>query len=85
MPYSNALLGDDFAQVVKQVRQAQLPPPSERQQIRAAANLSIRKFAQVLKVAPMTLLRWERGEITPSNESAARYRAALDALRRAVT
>jgi DNA-binding transcriptional regulator YiaG len=84
MAYSSALLGDDFAEVIKQVRQAQLPPPAQRQQIRVTANLSVRKLAGVLKVAPMTLLRWERGEITPSTENAVRYRAALDALRRAV-
>lgn len=84
MAYSSALLGDDFAEVIKQVRQSQLPPPAQRQQIRVTANLSVRKLAGVLKVAPMTLLRWEHGEITPSTENAVRYRAALDALRRAV-
>jgi transcriptional regulator with XRE-family HTH domain len=66
------------------IRSARLPEPAERAGVRRAARVSLREAAAVLGVAPMTVLRWERGETTPRRDDAVRYRQLLDALAGAV-
>lgn len=82
---SNALLLDPKASaLVQRVKAAQLPDPSERHRIRAAAGASLREMATVLGVDPMTVLRWERGRVTPRATNAVAYRQLLDALQEAM-
>jgi DNA-binding transcriptional regulator YiaG len=61
-----------------------LPPPDARRQIRDQAGVSLRAMGVALEVAPMTVLRWERGEARPSGDHAVRYRRLLDELESAV-
>lgn len=72
------------AQVVEQVKAAQLPPPLIRQQIRTGAGLTFRELGEVLGVTGMTAWRWETGRTTPPRDAAIRYRQLLDALVEAV-
>lgn len=69
-------------------RDAQLPPPAERERIRRESRAALRDMASELGVSAMTVSRWERGESEPRFEHAARYgrllaqlRAATDAAR----
>jgi predicted transcriptional regulator len=79
------LVPSDFDSLVGSIREARLPAPVVRRQIREAAGVSIREAAEQLHVAPMTFLRWERGEVEPrSRDHAIVYRRFLDALREAV-
>lgn len=62
------------------VREARLPDPATRRQIRERANVTLREMAQVMGVAPMTIQRWECGRACPRREDAVRYRDLLDEL-----
>ncbi len=42
------------------------------------AGVSLRDVAVALDVNPMTVLRWERGDVEPRRDSAIRYRQLLD-------
>jgi DNA-binding XRE family transcriptional regulator len=59
------------------VRAAQLPPPAERQRIRLAARVSLRRMAEELDVSHQAVYQWERGEIQPDLEHAADYAQLL--------
>lgn len=69
--------------IAASVRAAQLPPPNVRRLIRISAGVSLRECAVELKVTPMTVLRWERGESVPRREHAIAYRKLLDAIKQA--
>ncbi len=56
-----ALDGDQLTAVARQVRASRLPPLPARRAIRQAAGVSLRMAAQALRVAPMTVARWEAG------------------------
>lgn len=62
------------------VRAARLPEPAERKRIRLAASASFQRLADELDVEPSTVYRWEDGQLTPTLENAARYRALLEQL-----
>ncbi len=66
--------------LVESVQAAQLPPPRKRQAIRQAAGASLAELGRELRVTPMTVLRWERGDAVPRRERAIAYRRLLDAL-----
>ena len=72
------------AELLARVRGARLPPPVERKRIRTAAGVTLREMASVLDVTPMTVLRWERGEVRPASGHALAYRELLDGLKGAV-
>jgi DNA-binding transcriptional regulator YiaG len=74
-----------FDALVTRIRDSRLPSPAVRRQIREAAKVPMRESARELKVAPMTFLRWERGEVQPRRDHAIAYRQFLDALREAVS
>ena len=69
-----------FDPLVAEIRLARLPAPERRRRIRQSAGVSLRTAAQALDVAPMTVLRWERGDCIPSRRQSARYRELLEAL-----
>ncbi len=64
--------------LVEQLIAAQLPSPARRRSIRVSAGVSLRDVAAALGVNPMTVLRWERGDVEPRRNSAIRYRQLLD-------
>lgn len=70
-----------FERLVSNIRDSKLPPPSVRRETREAVAVSIREAAEELGVAPMTFLRWERGDAQPRRDHAIAYRQFLDALR----
>ena len=74
-----------FDGLVESVRRARLPSPNVRRDIREVAGVSIREAAKAMGVAPMTLLRWERGTVQPTREHAVAYRGLLDALNEAAS
>ena len=74
-----------FDPLVTRIRDSRLPSPAVRRETREAADVSIREAAEELHVAPMTLLRWERGDAQPRRAHAIAYRQFLDALREAVS
>jgi transcriptional regulator with XRE-family HTH domain len=51
-----------------------------RRRIREAAEVTIREAAAALGVAPMTYIRWERGDVKLRRAHAIDYRRFLDAL-----
>jgi DNA-binding XRE family transcriptional regulator len=69
-----------FDALVGRIRDSRLPSPAVRRQTREAAGVSLREGAEQLGVAPMTYLRWERGEVQPRRAHAIEYRQFLDAL-----
>jgi DNA-binding XRE family transcriptional regulator len=73
-----------FDQLVTRIRDSRLPSPTSRRQTREAAEVTIREAAKELDVAPMTFLRWERGEVQPRRANAIIYRQFLDALSEAM-
>jgi DNA-binding transcriptional regulator YiaG len=77
------LLMDSAEALVADVRQARLPRPTERRRIREAAGVSLREIAVALDVAPLTVLRWEQGKVTPRREHAVAYRSLLEGLEEA--
>lgn len=74
---------DRFDGLVERIRSSRVPSPAVCREIRERAKVSIREGADELGVAPMTLLRWERGEVRPRRENARLYRQFLDALQEA--
>jgi transcriptional regulator with XRE-family HTH domain len=69
-----------FDDLMTSVRDSRLPSPAVRRQIREEARVTIREAAKANGVAPMTYLRWERGEAQPRRQHAIEYRRFLDAL-----
>ncbi|HEX2657845.1 MAG TPA: helix-turn-helix transcriptional regulator [Polyangia bacterium] len=63
--------------LAERVRAAQLPPPEERLRIRRDARVTLRDIADVLSVTPMTVHRWESGEVQPRLDQAAAYARVL--------
>lgn len=74
-----------MAALAEQVRAARLPSPPMRRSIRRAAGVSLAELAQELDVAPVTVLRWERGSSEPRRGHAIAYRRLLDALQEAAS
>ncbi len=72
------------ADLIARVRDSHLPTPVQRRRIRTAAGVTLREMATALDVTPMTVLRWERGEVRPAHRHAAAYRSLLDGLRAAI-
>jgi transcriptional regulator with XRE-family HTH domain len=66
------------------IRAARLPRPERCRLLRVEAGLTLREAAAYIGVAPMTLLRWERGDARPHRQRALKYRAFLDRLERAL-
>lgn len=66
------------------VRAAQLPSPRVRRRIRTNSRATLRDFANVLGVSPMTVLRWEQGRAEPRLEHAIAYRRLLDQIKEAI-
>lgn len=62
------------------VREARLPDPATRREIRERAHVTLREVATVIGVAPMTVQRWESGRSSPRRQDAVRYRDLLDEL-----
>ena len=75
-PYISAL--------VARARATQLPRPSERRRLRQNARLTFREMGRALHVDPMTVLRWEKGTVSPRPEHAAAYGRLLAALEEAL-
>ncbi len=69
--------------LVDDLQAAQLPAPAQRRAIRIGAGATLRDVAGELRVTPMTILRWERGDADPRRPHATAYRRLLDALRAA--
>lgn len=63
--------------LAERVRAARLPEPGERARIRSQAGVTLRDFAQTLKVSQMTMSRWERGEAEPRLEMRVAYALLL--------
>lgn len=63
--------------LAERVRAARLPEPGERARIRSQAGVTLRDFAQTLKVSQMTMSRWERGEAEPRLEQRVAYALLL--------
>lgn len=82
---STSAASDPVQALAAQVRASRLPPPQRRRRIREDAGVSLRQGARSLGTDPMTLLRWERGEVNPRTDHAIAYRQFLDALEQAVT
>jgi DNA-binding transcriptional regulator YiaG len=74
-----------LADLVAQVREAKLPSAKHRKRIRKAAGVSARDMARLLEVDTMTVLRWEKGETTPTRQHAIAYRRLLEALEEAAS
>ena len=75
----------NFDDLVSRVRDSRLPSPAVRRQLREAADVTIREAAAANEVAPMTYLRWERGQVQPRRQHAIRYRRFLNALSEVVS
>ncbi len=69
--------------LITRVREGRLPAPRQRRDIRASAGVSLRDMAAALGVTPMTVLRWERGDVRPAPANAIAYRRLLNGLRTA--
>lgn len=63
--------------LAERVREARLPSPEERARIRRDARVTLRDLAEVLSVTPMTVHRWESGEVEPRLDQAAAYALVL--------
>ncbi|MFJ1667368.1 multiprotein-bridging factor 1 family protein [Streptomyces bottropensis] len=77
---ANTVQGDDAARaggLAERVRAGQLPPPAERARIRQAAHTTLEHFADELRVSPMTVSRWERGETEPGLDQRVAYARLL--------
>jgi DNA-binding XRE family transcriptional regulator len=74
---ANSALIEGAERLAERVRAAQLPSPGERARIRRAARATLRDFAGALGVAPMTVHRWEVGEVDPRLDQAAAYARLL--------
>jgi DNA-binding transcriptional regulator YiaG len=59
-----------------------LAESGEASQIRANANVPAHGIARAIGTSHVTVLRWERGERTPTGPAALRYLAVLRALRK---
>jgi DNA-binding XRE family transcriptional regulator len=59
-----------------------LPPPAERQAIRAAAGATVEDVAAAVGVNPMTIRRWEAGTSKPWPRHKSAYITCLAALER---
>ena len=70
----------DLRLLAEAVREARLPEPVARREIRVNAGVSLREMGVVLGVAPMTIQRWETGRVLPRRRNAAMYRYLLDEL-----
>lgn len=64
-------------ELAERVRASKLPPPEERARIRRKSRATLGDFAKVLQVSPMTVARWERGEIEPRLDHAVAYARLL--------
>lgn len=85
---ANTVQGDDAAragELAERVRAAQLPPPAERIRIRQTAHVTLEHFAHELRVSPMTVSRWERGETEPRLEQRVMYALLLREVAAATT
>ncbi|MGA7416491.1 MAG: helix-turn-helix domain-containing protein [Acidimicrobiales bacterium] len=71
---------EQFDSLLVSVRDSRLPSPATRRRIRESAEVTIREAAEALGVAPMTYIRWERGDVRLRRAHALDYRAFLDAL-----
>lgn len=71
---------DRIEQLLGERRQAYLPPPTIRREIRARAGVTQGQLAQALGVSPPALSRWEAGTRTPRGEHRIEYAQALQAL-----
>ncbi len=67
--------------LVDDLQAAKLPAPAQRRGIRIGAGATLRDIAEELRVTPMTILRWERGDADPRRAHAIAYRRLLDMLR----
>lgn len=61
----------------QRVSAAKLPPPAERARIRRESGASLRDFGRELGVSPMTVGRWEAGQVRPRLDQAAAYARLL--------
>ena len=80
MPSNCKPLDPDLSALIERAKASQLPRPSERRRIRELARLSFRDIGQALHVDPMTVLRWEKGTVTPRPDHAIAYGRLLEAL-----
>lgn len=69
--------------LIERVRETRLPTPTTRKRIRLGAGVTLREMAAAMEVTPMTVLRWERGEVRPGSDNARAYRSLLEALQAA--
>lgn len=70
----------DMNEWAMRIRAARLPPPPVCRAIRQGAGVSLREVGQLIGVSPMTVLRWERGDVRPKRDHAIAYRELLDVL-----
>ena len=61
----------------QRVSAARLPSPAERARIRKQSGATLKDFADELGVTPMTVLRWEEGQVRPRLDQAAAYARLL--------
>ena len=76
---------DALPPLPQRVSAAKLPPPAERVRIRRQSGASLRDFAKELGVSPMTVGRWESGQVRPHLDQAAAYARLLAAVDAAST
>lgn len=69
----------------QRVSAAKLPPPEERARIRKESGVSLRDLAKELGVSPMTVGRWESGQVRPRLDQAAAYARLLAAVAEAAS
>jgi len=81
---SNLAPAGEVEELVGRIREARLPTPATCRRIREEAGVTLREAGAVLGVHPMTVLRWERGDVPPRRENAIRYRRFLRALEEAI-
>jgi DNA-binding XRE family transcriptional regulator len=71
------LIAQSGGTLAERVRASQLPPVAERARIRRDSRATLRDFAAALGVSPMTIYRWESGDIAPRLDHAIAYAQLL--------
>lgn len=71
---------DSVKDIVDAARVRDLCRSGAARSIRIGAQVTLAELAELCKVTPVAVLRWERAERIPRHENAGRYLAALEGL-----